>query len=780
MKANILKLFALLFITLASLTFTGKVSAQAATINQPMVSLTFDDGFLTTYTNALPILSAHNMVGTIFPTAKFIDQGFTDDGFAAMNWTQLQSLQNDYGWEIGGHTYDHPLLTTQTPTQVDTELATSNSEYTAHGLNVTNFASPYGDYNNSVLTEVLKYYYSHRGFADQDSLDSFPYNRAVLTVKDVLDTTTLSTMEGWVDQAKSQNTWLILVFHDVQAQNDPNYEYTITNANLTALTDYIKNSGIPVKTVDQAEKIPGINILSNSGFESGLTNWTTDNAAQVTLDTNNNGNYPSANNSVKVAGSSSSNHLFSDLYKVDPSSKYLLESFVNTTNLISGESGFYIDEYDAAGNWISGQWLGLVVNNTVGFFDKLYQATSSLVSQIRTQVYITANAVGSMFADNTTLTNLDAVASSPSPTPSASPSATPSASPSATPSASVSVNLAPNFSFEQLTNGWANSWTKDDNSISIDTNSRGTDATNSAHIQPNSAYAHLISSQFSVDPTVTYNWGQDIVNQASGSGEFGFYIDEYDTTGSWISGQWKTAIKSAYDGFLNIVYKPTSNLVKLIDLQYYVTPGSTFNFFLDNVRFSDSTQPSPTPTATPSPSPTASPSATPTPTPSGSPSPTPTPTPTPNNLVPNFSFEVLTTGWANFWTKDSDNFTIDTSSQGNDGANSLHLSPNIIYSHAFSAQIPVDASANYVWSQFVKATSTGTGELGFYIDEYDSTGNWISGQWKGAIFGNSNAGIIQFNYIPTSSNVSLVRLQFYAVPNSTLDVFLDSISLTKI
>src|SRR5688572_27578610 len=98
------------------------VMAQTATPT-PQVTITFDDGFLSTYTNALPILSARNITATIYPNTSTINTGTQADGFPGMSWAQLESLQNDFGWEVGGHTDTHPELPTLTQPQIANELA---------------------------------------------------------------------------------------------------------------------------------------------------------------------------------------------------------------------------------------------------------------------------------------------------------------------------------------------------------------------------------------------------------------------------------------------------------------------------------------------------------------------------------------------------------------------------------------------------------------------------------------------------------------------------------
>ncbi len=69
-----------------------------------------------------------------------------------------------------------------------------------------------------------------------------------LKVQNMLSTTTLAQFQGWLSRAKSERTWLILVYHAVTS-NPTEYD--------TAVPDFlpqiqaIKNSGLPVVTVNQ-------------------------------------------------------------------------------------------------------------------------------------------------------------------------------------------------------------------------------------------------------------------------------------------------------------------------------------------------------------------------------------------------------------------------------------------------------------------------------------------------------------------------------------------------
>lgn len=599
-------LLATLFFLLVCPLFTV-VHAQTTDPREAKVTLTFDDGFKSTYTLALPILSAHGIKAVEFPTTGFIDAGVTGDGFPAMTWAEIQSLQNTYGWEIGSHTLTHAELPTVSLTQIRNELSQSKSILQSKGLNVSSFASPYGAYDNTVLKEALKLYNLHRGFWDRDDQNVYPYNKDVIMVQSEEAGVTVANVKAWIDQAIAQKKWLVLVFHDTATKLNPNYEYTITTADLTAIADYIKQKQIKVVTMDHTLQKPGPNLLANTTFDQGIsTGWTTDTPAQITQDTGNNGSYPSSTNSVRLTGGSASGHLFSSAVSATPTSTYSLQTYVNSDAITSGSIGFYIDEYNVSGNWISSKLLGTVPADSVKYFSALYQPTSAQVASFRIQTYTSIGARGTAYVDNYELYNLNATnptetpgvtpvpSGSATPTPTAivttSPTATPSPTRTPTPSISVTptptqigtTNLVVNGNFESLASGWATNWTKDSTSFSIDTTSKGDNGTNSVHLLANSNEAHVISDRITVTPGTTYTW-KTYIKTLKAQGEFGFYIDEYNANGGWVSWQWKGAITSSFTGIKQFSYKPTSTQVAKAVLSYYADPNSSFDLYMDSV-----------------------------------------------------------------------------------------------------------------------------------------------------------------------------------------------------
>jgi peptidoglycan/xylan/chitin deacetylase (PgdA/CDA1 family) len=208
------------------------------------VSLTFDDAWASIYQNALPVLDKYG-----FKSTQYLLTGNTADP-EYMTSAMMKALGDD-GQEIASHTVDHQDLTTLTSAQQQTELSSSKTSLqTWTGKTVTDFASPYGSLDQNALTNVKKYYSSHRGVVAGFNSKNY-FNVWDIKVQDIQTNTTLAQVQAWIAQAQATNTWLVLVYHQVSSTANIG-DYNTTPADLDAQLNAIKTSGISVETVAQA------------------------------------------------------------------------------------------------------------------------------------------------------------------------------------------------------------------------------------------------------------------------------------------------------------------------------------------------------------------------------------------------------------------------------------------------------------------------------------------------------------------------------------------------
>ncbi|MEQ7735954.1 hypothetical protein, partial [Escherichia coli] len=118
--------------------------------------------------------------------------------------------------------------------------------------------------------------------------------------------------------------------------------------------------------------------------------WRTDAGSNILADNANNGAPANPVNSVKLQGGTGNIHLFSPQVSVTPGT-YKIAAYLNIRSRTSGEVGWYIDEYDAAGNWISGQWKLASAAIGVSNVDLTYSPSTTNVARASLQVYVTGN-----------------------------------------------------------------------------------------------------------------------------------------------------------------------------------------------------------------------------------------------------------------------------------------------------------------------------------------------------------------------------------------------------
>ncbi len=112
------------------------------------VVLTFDDGYLTFYSHAWPVLKEFDQQATIFVISKLV--GNPD----YLSWEQIRFLASN-GIEVGGHTRTHPLLPTLNAAQSDAEITGGKQDIEAQlGKSITTFCYPTGKYNAQIVKQV--------------------------------------------------------------------------------------------------------------------------------------------------------------------------------------------------------------------------------------------------------------------------------------------------------------------------------------------------------------------------------------------------------------------------------------------------------------------------------------------------------------------------------------------------------------------------------------------------------------------------------------------------
>ena len=214
-------------------------------LHRPLVSLSFDDGLDPVYNNALPLLQRFHFLSTQFIPTGFIDQK------GRFTRSMVQEFAR-YGHEVGSHSVTHSFLTNFTKDQLDQEFLQSQQQiFAITGIRPTSLATPYGAYNPTVIKESSNYFQFVRnvnvGFNSPDNADSFD-----IKVQNITTATTINDIKTWINTAKRDRTWLVLVYHNVSEDIASAGFFNTPPSELEKHFQLIQASGISVLPINQA------------------------------------------------------------------------------------------------------------------------------------------------------------------------------------------------------------------------------------------------------------------------------------------------------------------------------------------------------------------------------------------------------------------------------------------------------------------------------------------------------------------------------------------------
>ncbi len=216
-----------------------------------LVTLWFDDGWVSQYTNAYPLLKQYGYTGAFAITVSYVD------GTGYMTWNQIRSLYMD-GWEVTDHSRTHNCdVKHQTEQQLESEIVGSLEDLKEKGFSVDHYVAPCGTYSDASLKLVRQYYLSFRGAELSDSgINPLPVpNPYALSAETVRSITPLDEVNNWIQSAKANHSWLILMFHKVDNSGGL---YSIPKDRLRKVLDMIKQADLTVVLPTQALQVQAL------------------------------------------------------------------------------------------------------------------------------------------------------------------------------------------------------------------------------------------------------------------------------------------------------------------------------------------------------------------------------------------------------------------------------------------------------------------------------------------------------------------------------------------
>jgi len=151
------------------------------------ILLTIDDGFLSFYKNAWPILKEKKIPFILFVSTREIG------AYNYMTWNQIKEIQNEDFVEIGNHSHTHEYLVDESNELIKEDISKSISIFNKNlGKNSKFFSYPFGEYSNDFKKIIndfgFKYAFGqHSGVIDETKdfyeLPRYPINEKYGEIK---------------------------------------------------------------------------------------------------------------------------------------------------------------------------------------------------------------------------------------------------------------------------------------------------------------------------------------------------------------------------------------------------------------------------------------------------------------------------------------------------------------------------------------------------------------------------------------------------------------------
>lgn len=213
-----------------------------AKLNKGIVTVTFDDGWESVRTKALPLLKKYGIRSTEFIITEVAAQKVP--GY--MTYNEIAKLKAA-GQEIGSHSLTHCNQTELSPSLLEDNAVKSKQALEQQKLGpIKAFAYPLGEYNKKTQAVYEKQYSLIRtsiaGYNDRY------YDETNIHSMAIASNTSSAAFETWLSYAQTHRLWLVLVYHRV----DETGQYSMTSQQFEQQLKMIQKSGLSVMTMSEA------------------------------------------------------------------------------------------------------------------------------------------------------------------------------------------------------------------------------------------------------------------------------------------------------------------------------------------------------------------------------------------------------------------------------------------------------------------------------------------------------------------------------------------------
>lgn len=225
--------------------YMDELTAYKPTLDKGVVILHFDDGNDDAYTTARKRLDKYNYPGNVSIVGDLIG----DNG--RMTIQQMKDIQNINKWDVFSHGWGHINLDNVSTSTAETDFQTILKILQENGIINTGVFSypynhPYGDSTDVMMDLVSKYYSLAAGtdypVGSYGLTEPFPFASPLrLRGYIVQNADAVNTLLGYVDEAITNKSVSILIFHHINAS-------FFSEAKFTAFVDSLYIRDIEVGT----------------------------------------------------------------------------------------------------------------------------------------------------------------------------------------------------------------------------------------------------------------------------------------------------------------------------------------------------------------------------------------------------------------------------------------------------------------------------------------------------------------------------------------------------
>ncbi len=397
----------IIFCALVFCVSSQQVLAASDNPLQPRVSFTFDITTDVLINTIFPILAPQSIPGTLYAETALLNSA--EDW--ALTWADIKALQDTHGWEIGNHSQTHANLATLSDVDLASEVVATHADFTSHGISVNSYATPFGIYDDRVLSVIAKNHTSHRMAWGETNTWPLEINDYQIRVFEPKTGISLEEAKARVDAAISNGEWLVLLFHDLTATGTvgdihAEEEYAWPIESFTALVEYIKSLPILPLTISEGMSYGAqINLIPNPSFETldvdgWAPEWLRTSTTTTTIDTQNHGNAPFPTHSLKMSGGETMNGILGPSIPVSTTTSYELRMFQDASSYIGGSWGVWMVELDSGGLYLGEKLIGVNESDFFGVRHYAYTPYASSTAFIRPFIATFASSSFDLFIDS--------------------------------------------------------------------------------------------------------------------------------------------------------------------------------------------------------------------------------------------------------------------------------------------------------------------------------------------------------------------------------------------